>query len=89
MYWSPLNDTVESWEPKTGWNVSFSEAEKIQCTNLFFFFKNKKGLKESVAESLAHMVVFKGKYKGLKYSEEQEAFMREALRPVFNMGEAT
>ncbi len=84
VYWSPTNNTIEQWTPSIGWNVSFSEKEKLQCTNLFFFFKNKKGFKDSIAENLAHMVVFKEKYKGLKYSDEQEAVIREALKTVFN-----
>ncbi len=83
-HWSPLNTTIEEWSPKSGWNMSFSSTDKIQCTNLFFFFKNKKGYKENIAESLAHMILFKQKYKGLRYSDEQETILLNALKPVFN-----
>ena len=61
-FWSPSNDKIEQWQPRGGWSKAFSEKEKIQCTNLFFFYKNKKGLKENVAESAALMDVFKHKY---------------------------
>jgi predicted adenine nucleotide alpha hydrolase (AANH) superfamily ATPase len=84
LYWSPSNAVTESWEPLSGWNSSFSEKDKLQCTNLFFFFKNKKGFKENVAEMLAQMVLYKQKYNGMKYSEEQESILQKALAPVFN-----
>jgi hypothetical protein len=84
FYWSPQVTETVSWKPISGWNSSFSEKEKLQCTNLFFFFKNKKGFKENIAESLAHMVIFKQKYNGLQYSKEQEYLLQSALKPVFN-----
>jgi hypothetical protein len=84
IYWTPSNAVTESWEPLSGWNSSFSEKDKLQCTNLFFFFKNKKGFKENVAETLAQMVLYKQKYQGMKYSEEQESILQNALAPVFN-----
>ena len=83
--WSPTTTDTERWEPKSGWNSCFSGKDKIQCTNLFFFFKNKKGFKENIAEILAQMVIYKQKYNGLKYSEEQEEMLGEALKPVFNI----
>jgi predicted adenine nucleotide alpha hydrolase (AANH) superfamily ATPase len=79
MYWHPTITTSTSWTPKSGWNNSFSEKDKIQYTNLFFFFKNKKGFKENMAEILAQMVIYKQKYSGLTYSDEQETMLREAL----------
>ena len=84
MFWSPTIVKTEQWVPKSGWNSSFSEKDKIQCMNLFFFFKNKKGFKENIAEVLAQMVIYKQKYAGLKYSDEQEEMLMEALKPVFN-----
>jgi hypothetical protein len=84
LYWTPSSTVTESWEPLSGWNSSFSEKDKLQCTNLFFFFKNKKGFKENVAEMLAQMVLYKQKYNGMKYSEEQESILQNALMPVFN-----
>jgi hypothetical protein len=84
IYWNPVNDKVEEWQPIGGWNASFSEQDKIQLTHLFFFFKNKKGFKENIAESLAQMVIFKQKYTGLEYSKEQEYLLQSALKPIFN-----
>jgi hypothetical protein len=85
IFWSPSNSEAASWEPHSGWNSSFSEKDKIQCTNLFFFFKNKKGFKENMAEILAQMVIYKQKYNGLKYSDEQEVILHDALKSVFNI----
>ena len=85
IYWSPSITETNQWIPKSGWNSSFSERDKIQCTNLFFFFKNKKGFKENIAEILAQMVIYKQKYNGLKYSDEQEEMLQDALKPVFNI----
>lgn len=85
IYWSPTIATTETWEPRGKWNNTFSEKDKIQCTNLFFFFKNKKGFKENMAETLAQMTIYKQKYSGLQYSEEQEAILAKALKPVFNV----
>ena len=85
LYWSPTNSEFSTWEPNAGWNSSFSDKDKLQCTNLFFFFKNKKGFKENMAEVLAQMVIYKQKYNGLKYSDEQESILQEALKPVFNI----
>uniref|UniRef100_A0A6C0KL99 Uncharacterized protein n=1 Tax=viral metagenome TaxID=1070528 RepID=A0A6C0KL99_9ZZZZ len=82
MFWSPVIDTIEEWKPRGGWNSTFSEQDKIQLTNLFFFFKNKKGCTDRNAEIMSHMVIFKQKYRGLMYSEEQEEQLREALQPV-------
>ena len=84
IYWSAANTETEEWKPKGGWNSVFSEKDKIQCTNLFFFFKNKKGFNENMAETLAQMVMYKQKYNGLRYSDEQELLIANALIPIFN-----
>ncbi len=84
MFWSATSSEVEQWEPTGKWNASFSEKDKIQCTNLFFFFKTKKGFKENMAEVLAQMVIYKQKNSGLRYSDEQEALLQEALTPIFH-----
>jgi hypothetical protein len=81
LLWSAI---LEQWEPTGKWNASFSEKDKIQCTNLFFFFKTKKGFKENVAETLAQMVIYKQKNNGLRYSDEQEDLLQEALTPIFH-----
>lgn len=85
IFWSANSSEIINWNPQNGWNSSFSEKDKIQYTNLFFFFKNKKGFKENIAETLAQMVIYKQKYNGLKYSDEQEAILFEALKPIFNI----
>ena len=82
LYWSPTSSETESYRPQTAWNTAFSEKDKLQFTNLFFFFKNKKGFKENTAKTLAEMAIFKQKYNGLKYSEEQEEILQKALSPV-------
>ena len=82
IFWSPNNSEVSVWEPKSGWNSSFSEKDKIQCTNLFFFFKNKKGFNDILADNLAQMVIYKQKYNMLKYSDEQESILVKALKSV-------
>jgi predicted adenine nucleotide alpha hydrolase (AANH) superfamily ATPase len=84
IHWSASNDKLENWSPIGGWNSTFSESEKIECTNLFFFFKNKKGFKENTAEILAQMVIYKNKYIGLQYTLEQENILHEALQPIFS-----
>ena len=82
IYWSPTSTDTYLWTPLGGWNNAFSEKDKIQCINLFFFFKNKKGFKDTRAESLAQMVIYKQKYNGLKYSDEQETILVDALKPI-------
>jgi hypothetical protein len=82
FHWSPASDTIETYTSK--WNPTLSDSEAMQITNLFFFFKNKKGFNESQAKSLAEMVVYKQKYRGIKYSIEQEDVLKHALTPVFN-----
>ena len=82
FHWNSLDiqDFIPNFIPKGGWNRTFSEQDKITCTTLFFFFKNK-GFKEDISEILAHMVLFKQKYH-IKYSEEQEVILKEALTPI-------
>ena len=71
---------MEEWEPVGGWNASFSEQERIQSTNLFFFFK--KRYVEKIASTLAIMTIFKQKYHGLQYSEDQEQLLSKARQPI-------
>jgi hypothetical protein len=84
LYWSPLSETINSFEPKAGWNASFSDKDKIAYTNLFFFLKNKKGFTDNIAETYSQMIIFKQKYPHLKYNNEQEMLLKEALRTVYN-----
>ena len=57
------------------WNAHFSEKDKKQHTELCTHFTDK-GIKENIAEIMASMIIFKDKY-GIKYSEEQELFIRK------------
>ena len=84
IYWNPSLPTVQSYEPVAGWNRSFSESDKMKSTNLFFFLCNKKGFSKKSAEILSQMIVFKEKYNDLQYSEEQEQFIANSLKPVFH-----
>jgi hypothetical protein len=84
LYWNPSKSNIESWEPSTGWNSAQSESEKIMETNLFFFFKNKKGFSNNKAEVYARMVVFKYKYHNIQYSDEEEEVLQQALQTVFS-----
>ena len=85
FYWSPSAENITEWHPVSGWNSTFSEQDKIVATNLFFFFKNKKGFNDNMSEILSQMAVYKRKYNHMKYSDEQEAQLQEALKTVFNV----
>ena len=74
------NNVIEEWVPKGGWNAIFSEEHQNRGTSLFFFFKNKKGFKENVAEMMVQMILFKQVYPGLQYGKEQEAMLKKALQ---------
>lgn len=84
FYWSPSAETLQEWQPVSGWNSTFSEQDKIVATNLFFFFTLKKGFNDNQAEILALMAVYKRKFNHMKYSEEQEAQLQEALKTIVN-----
>jgi hypothetical protein len=84
IYWSAQLDEFKTFEPSNGWNTAFSEQDKIAYTNLFFFFKNKKGFTDTQTETYVQMILFKQKYMHIKYSEEQEQLLKEALRTVYN-----
>lgn len=70
--------TVEEWTPRSGWNPTFSPQERTQCVHLFFFLKNKKGFKDSIAERITMIVLYRQKL-GVTYEEEQERFIRSAI----------
>lgn len=82
--WSPNIDEITEWKPISGWNASFSPKDKIQCTNLYFFFTLTKGLKDNIAEIMSQMIIYKQKYANLKYSNEQEKFLQESLKTDFS-----
>ena len=85
--WSPNNSDVIAWQPSSGWNNSFTQKDKIHCANLFLFFKNSKKYNDSTAEILADMVIYKEKYAGLRYSDEQEQLLEFAMKPVGDVGD--
>lgn len=78
--WSPTSTTIHEWTPEEGWNRTWTEKDKIQCTRLYFFFHTVKQYSESVASTMAHMMVYKEKCHGLYYSEEQELQLQKALQ---------
>lgn len=84
FYWSPMEDEVKDWKPVGGWNKQFSEQEKINATHLFFFLKNKKGYKDLEAEMISQMILFKDKYKDMKYTDDQERVIKKALEPIIH-----
>lgn len=48
------------WKPKTGWNASFFEKDKIRCTSYYYqFLKNHN---ETDAEIMALKKAFEEKY---------------------------
>jgi len=77
--WSPIQSSIQTWEPEEGWNRTWMEKDKIQCTRLYFFFHITKHYSEAASSTMAHMLVYKEKCHGLHYSEEQEAELRKAL----------
>lgn len=80
FHWSPTSTTVQTWMPEEGWNRTWTEKDKIQCTRLYFFFHDVKQYSEEAASIMAHMMVYKEKYHGLQYSEEQECELARALQ---------
>ena len=71
---------TEEWVPKEGWNAAFSEQDRAYCTTLFTCLK--KQMSEQASSRAAHMIVFKQKYNGLRYSEEQEAFLSKCTKKM-------
>lgn len=82
MNWTPLEEKMEVWIPKGGWNPIWSEQEKIKAIHLFFFFLHRKHYPALQAESLVHMWLWKQKYPNMKYSIEQEQILQDALCPL-------
>ena len=80
LYWSPIQSSVQEWTPEEGWNRTWTEKDKIQCTQLYFFFHHSKKYSSEVASMMAHMMVYKEKCHGLQYSEEQEKELTRALK---------
>ena len=78
--WSPFESSIQEWNPVGGWNKTWTEKEKIQCTQLYFFFV-KKGYSNRVASSIAQMIIYKEKL-NVSYSEEQEFEIKKALMPI-------
>lgn len=87
MNWNPVEDTMEVWNPRGGWNPSWSEQEKITAVHLFFFFRRKK-YPAPQAEVLAQMAIWKRKFPSLHYTTEQENILTRAMCPIIH-SEAT
>lgn len=60
---------ASAYKPKGGWNPTFSQKDRVTCTELFEHIRPIHG--EIIAEMMSQMIIFKRKYH-LKYSEEQE-----------------
>jgi hypothetical protein len=78
-------DWLPSWTPVGGWNHTWTEKEKIQCSRLYFFFHNRKHYSAKSASMMAQMVIYKDKYHGLYYSEEQEQELKKALQTIHSV----
>ena len=78
LHWSPSSDSFKQYTPVGGWNVVFSMKEKIESTNLYFFFK-MKGYSDTTASKMSQMLIFKHKYHGMNYSKEQENMLQQAI----------
>jgi hypothetical protein len=76
--WTADSDTLEQYTFKEN---NLSDQEKISYTNIYFFLK-QKGYSEKMADIYTQMAIFKEKYHGIKYSEEQEEQLKKALKPV-------
>lgn len=81
IYWIPSHTTFEEYSPLGGWNATLSNQEKIKSTALYSFFK-KKGYSESNAIIMSDMMIYKQKYNGLQYSNEQEEMLKKALHII-------
>jgi hypothetical protein len=82
LFWAPNKASFAEFEPKTGWNASFTEQDKIFCTNTYVFLKNIKEFEEKSAEVFALMATYKNKFPQLKYSSQQENDLLHALIPI-------
>jgi len=80
FHWSLICTTVQTWMPEEGWNRTWTEKDKIQCTRLYFFFHNEKKYSSEAASIMAHMMVYKEKCYGLQYSDQQERELARALQ---------
>jgi hypothetical protein len=71
-----VDDQQPPFIPKGGWNPTFTEKDKMRCTEYYLVIKPKHG--EIIAEMISQMIIYKKKYH-LKYSEEQEQKIAAAL----------
>ena len=78
IYWTPSHTVFEDHVPLGGWNSIYSNQDKLQCTALYASFK-KKGYSESHSWMMSQMLMFKAKYKGMKYSKEQEEMLQRSF----------
>ena len=57
-----MGTEMEEWVPRGGWNVMFSEQEKIKATHLFFYLSRKQCYPVEKAEVMVHMYLWKQKF---------------------------
>ena len=67
FYWNPRYLEILEWEPKSGWNPIFSQADRIRCARLYWHYKDTNGIPSDRAEILSQIEIYKQKYKGIQY----------------------
>lgn len=88
LFWAPNKSSFTGFEPATGWNISFTEQDKIFCTNTYVFLKNIKGYDERTAETYAQIATYKYKFPQLKYNDKLENDLLHAMTPIIPGKEA-
>jgi len=71
--------SAHDYTPTGGWNPVFSEDDKIKGRAMYAHVI-KKGYSTRSAQIIARMILYKDKYPGLLYSQEQEVVLRRAIR---------
>ena len=66
-----------SYVPHGGWNPTFSQKDRVTCTELFQYIQPIHG--DIIAEMMSQMIMYKRKYH-LRYSEEQEQKLAAVFR---------
>jgi hypothetical protein len=74
-----------SYTPHGGWNPTFSQKDRITCTDLFEYIRPIHG--EIIAEIMSQMIIYKQKYH-LRYSEEQEQKIAAVFTKSYSLGKS-
>ena len=73
------------YKPKGGWNPTFSQKDRLTCTDLFEYISPIHG--EIIAEMMSQMIIYKQKYH-LRYSEEQEQKIAAVFTKSYSLGKS-